>query len=215
MYYFLSVGHFLSVSKGRQKIHYLVPSIMNGVRGFPQLIVKEIPGKNRGVVAAVNIPRHCCIPILGIAICPCDNISKQKEEEWTTKDLIDKLSEIGDPRVKYLVEVSSTTVICCYPPDCLEGLAISGLLNEPSIGESPNCALYKGFTITLSDVPCGAELLWYYGPHYARDYRISKGRGKHLTFKLPISRIDYKRMWNITEMHLCGHDGITDFLKMK
>ena len=191
-----------------------MPSIISGgSRGFPQLRTELIAGKGRGIVANMLIPRHSCIPILGSDIVPRNNLQSNIDEDtWNVNDIEHKLTEMNDPRIRYLIEISTKMVVCCWPT-C--GLHIAGLLNEPAQGEKPNCAISGGFFVTIRVIQPGEELLWVYGTNYVRDYSTSRARGKHLDFRLPISRMTYKTMYNIPHVPYNGHDGITRFLDNK
>ena len=103
------------------------------------------------------LPRYTCIPILGSEIIPRNNLkSGISEDTWSVDELEHKLTEMNDPRIRYLIATSTKTLVCCWPAG---GLHIAGLLNEPSQGEKPNCAISCGFLVTTRVIQTGEELL--------------------------------------------------------
>ena len=164
-------------------------------------------------MANMRLPRYACLPILGSDINPLNNLQSDIDEDrWNVDDIVHKLTEMNDPRIKYLIAISTKTLCCCWPP---EGLHIAGLLNEPGQGEKPNCAISGGFLVTTRVIQSGEELLWVYWTNYARNYQTSRARSRHLDFKLPLSRTVYKAIYDIQHVPYNGHDGITDFLDTK
>ena len=128
---------------------------------WPQIIVKDSPGKGKGLFAKINLPVNTIIPVWGENIDECDlhirHFNNQSKYIYQVKknELID-----GNPEL--------------FLDNCIN-INIWGYINEPNANEVTNCSMVNGrpYVKVIKRIRKNDELLMNYGKLYIRDYDLN------------------------------------------
>jgi len=146
-------------------VHYIIPD---------EIHIADIEGKDKGLVATVDLPKNSRLPYLG------------KEITQDTYDNFVRRSEIS-PEKKWTEYIMGTTkkpktYIDAHPRYKDSHSWLASRVNEPSPRQKANMVIrYENklpVLVTVKRIPAGTELRLHYGDDFVRNYDVGKPADK-------------------------------------